>query len=343
MSRSFAPRVARDAFAGAADASGPPAASRISARRVENSRRCSSAKPSISAMPLRTSCHSTPRLWSARGAGSPHRRSRRFLGGVDSRVEEAGPTAIGPGSRWRRGHGRAVAGRRCARSGGRGGGEEAAAFDELRAAGAAPRPARLALHVVEGGVDGAVVASMTAPPTSGPLSAQVARRTWEPRTSGRSRGPVLGRARPGGRAAASRRGDFGPSASPGAGRRRPRRKGPARLRRRPSTARRPRPPPSSSPPRLRRPSPGSTSPGGSELADGKHARSVHGGGALPRSLREVIVREGFCCWLLGLELGTGPGAAPAAFVLLVPAGLRSFLLLGLGSSLLLALLVRFRE
>ena len=38
-----------------------------------------------------------------------------------------------------------------------GGGEEAIAGDELGAAGTAPGPARLALHVVERGFDGAVV------------------------------------------------------------------------------------------------------------------------------------------------------------------------------------------
>ena len=96
--RSSAPsalRVARVAtWRARAEASGP-AASRISARRVEKARRCSSAKPSISAMPLRTGCHSTPRRLGQLVAQVGLVDVAGGLGVVvDRRVVEPGPAAV---------------------------------------------------------------------------------------------------------------------------------------------------------------------------------------------------------------------------------------------------------
>ena len=77
---------------------------------------------------------------------------------VDRRVVEAGPAPVRPLGRVGDEDVGVELGVAVARGAvAEGGGEVAVAMDELRAAGAATGPASLALHVVEGGVDGAVV------------------------------------------------------------------------------------------------------------------------------------------------------------------------------------------
>ena len=74
---SFASRVVSVATWRARAEASAPAASRISARRVENVLSYSSLKPLISAMPLREGCHSMPSAGSVRGVDAPRRCSRR--------------------------------------------------------------------------------------------------------------------------------------------------------------------------------------------------------------------------------------------------------------------------